>query len=586
METDLGLTLREGTVFSQNTMRERRIDPRTEVSLEAEYLLQADDAWCPGTLQNLSAQGVALLIEAEPPGQTELRGIRFTIPAEEGEPECRIEVGAEIVRSWRPTGMTQGSCGLGLRFVDMDQGQFKQIQRFVFNRLTREPIVGLDRNERITIQRPIAVRFGRFEEFVDEVSENLSMTGMFIKAKQPSAPGSIFDLEFVLGDDFPLVEARAEVVWTRLTDGGPHRPVGMGVRFLSLDPSSRKVIRRLVMNRRQENAVRSPQAIGSSVAVPPDSNAVPPPETDTGLEARALKMPADPPEAESVRQSLEETSAENQQLRADLERAAEAERSLREQVGDTNAALVESESRRAELSEQVAAVSAARDGLYQELERLRASDAPPGEDDGRANGKPRRAAMLATGMVLGALLLFAFRDLIPRVDGLAWPGGPETEDATDIEPAYGPTAEPVEPTPSPAMAETSSTTAAEEMAPAPTRDEADLATVESTVRAWASSWSQQQVARYLSFYSSGFQPQSGMPRADWEAQRRERILAPEWIGITVSLLEPAVEGPRRVSVSFDQTYKTPSYGDTVRKTLMLIRENGDWKIADERSRPI
>ncbi len=38
----------------------------------------------------------------------------------------------------------------------------------------------------------------------------------------------------------------------------------------------------------------------------------------------------------------------------------------------------------------------------------------------------------------------------------------------------------------------------------------------------------------------------------------------------------------RARVSFDQSYRSNLYSDDMRKTLELVREDGRWKIVEER----
>jgi Flp pilus assembly protein TadD len=76
------------------------------------------------------------------------------------------------------------------------------------------------------------------------------------------------------------------------------------------------------------------------------------------------------------------------------------------------------------------------------------------------------------------------------------------------------------------------------------------------VRAWAQAWSRQDVDGYLRFYAKDFRTPKGEPRADWERSRRQRILAPK--SITVTLDAPRVnrEGEARATITFSQTYKS------------------------------
>ena len=99
--------------------------------------------------------------------------------------------------------------------------------------------------------------------------------------------------------------------------------------------------------------------------------------------------------------------------------------------------------------------------------------------------------------------------------------------------------------------------------------------------AWARAWSDQRVDDYLVFYAADFRPPGRMDRRAWEDLRRSRITKPRYIEITLDAIEPALLNDRRARVSFEQTYRSDSYRDTVRKSFELVRDDGDWKILVE-----
>ncbi len=99
---------------------------------------------------------------------------------------------------------------------------------------------------RVPLQRKIILKFQHFDGFSIEASRNISLTGMFIRTDSPEPPGAVFMFEVWVGDDYQLVHGVGEVVWERRRADGPNRPPGMGVRFLKLDPDSRRVISGLV----------------------------------------------------------------------------------------------------------------------------------------------------------------------------------------------------------------------------------------------------------------------------------------------------------------------------------------------------
>ena len=99
---------------------------------------------------------------------------------------------------------------------------------------------------RVPLERKVSLKFKEFRGFIIEISHNVSLGGMFIATASPKPPGTIFDFELSLTDDFKLVQGIGEVVWVREADAGPGHPPGMGVRFLDLSPESRRLVQRIV----------------------------------------------------------------------------------------------------------------------------------------------------------------------------------------------------------------------------------------------------------------------------------------------------------------------------------------------------
>lgn len=106
---------------------------------------------------------------------------------------------------------------------------------------------------RISLERKISIRFPHFQGFLTEYSSNVSITGMFIRARFPQRPGTILDFEFNLNDGLKLIRGTGEVIWVRRKDE-EDLPAGMGIRFLRLDAESRRLIRWAVEKQIDEGA--------------------------------------------------------------------------------------------------------------------------------------------------------------------------------------------------------------------------------------------------------------------------------------------------------------------------------------------
>jgi hypothetical protein len=103
------------------------------------------------------------------------------------------------------------------------------------------------------------------------------------------------------------------------------------------------------------------------------------------------------------------------------------------------------------------------------------------------------------------------------------------------------------------------------------------------VRGWAAAWAGQRVEDYLSFYADNFVPSPGGDHGEWVDQRRRRLSRPAFIEVTVARLTVGEVGSSLVRASFEQSYRSSTYQDRVRKILDMELQDGVWKIVAERS---
>jgi len=94
--------------------------------------------------------------------------------------------------------------------------------------------------ERVTINK----EFESFDAFIQEYVTNISLTGVFIRSKNPLPVGTSVNLKFtVIMDDIETIEGTGEVV--RVEEDPP----GMGVVFTQLTGYSQQLIGRLLTRR-------------------------------------------------------------------------------------------------------------------------------------------------------------------------------------------------------------------------------------------------------------------------------------------------------------------------------------------------
>jgi tetratricopeptide (TPR) repeat protein len=109
------------------------------------------------------------------------------------------------------------------------------------------------------------------------------------------------------------------------------------------------------------------------------------------------------------------------------------------------------------------------------------------------------------------------------------------------------------------------------------------ADVLASVNRWAKAWSSRNADAYLANYAKTFTPDNRQSRAAWAAARKERVSTPKKINVQV--VDPVIEmvSPNEARVVFRQNYESDTLNTRSRKTLTLVREDGDWRISRERS---
>ena len=120
---------------------------------------------------------------------------------------------------------------------------------------------------------------------------------------------------------------------------------------------------------------------------------------------------------------------------------------------------------------------------------------------------------------------------------------------------------------------------------APTKPEPSSASTDDdaarVLASWAESWSHKDAKAYLGFYASDFKTPGGESRSAWATERTKRVTKPGPIHVTIEGARVTPEGSN-VVVRFRQHYKSASLSTSANKTLLMTRQNGQWKILQER----
>jgi tetratricopeptide (TPR) repeat protein len=131
----------------------------------------------------------------------------------------------------------------------------------------------------------------------------------------------------------------------------------------------------------------------------------------------------------------------------------------------------------------------------------------------------------------------------------------------------------------PAATESQATSAAK---PAAQTAKADTDAVLAAVNGWAKEWSSKNADAYLAYYAPNFQVPGGEARANWEATRRDRIVKPKLIQVTIGSPKVSFDANGRAIVKFRQGYKSDALSTSGAKTLTLVKNNDRWQIVQER----
>jgi tetratricopeptide (TPR) repeat protein len=106
--------------------------------------------------------------------------------------------------------------------------------------------------------------------------------------------------------------------------------------------------------------------------------------------------------------------------------------------------------------------------------------------------------------------------------------------------------------------------------------------IQKMVESWASAWSDQNTASYLTHYSKDFLTPNGMSRKAWESERHARIDGKGRINVKIESLKVKIDG-NNADAKFRQIYTSDQLKANSRKTLELIKQNGKWLIKQERT---
>ncbi|MDH5435768.1 MAG: tetratricopeptide repeat protein [Gammaproteobacteria bacterium] len=103
----------------------------------------------------------------------------------------------------------------------------------------------------------------------------------------------------------------------------------------------------------------------------------------------------------------------------------------------------------------------------------------------------------------------------------------------------------------------------------------------AVLHGWSKAWSAQKPKDYLMYYAPDFQTPGGMPRKIWEKRRHERLLKPNFIKVKVEQTEIVFINDTTARLRFLQDYHSNHFRDKIKKTFIMQKVNGNWRISKE-----
>ncbi|EAR60418.1 tetratricopeptide repeat protein [Neptuniibacter caesariensis] len=100
---------------------------------------------------------------------------------------------------------------------------------------------------------------------------------------------------------------------------------------------------------------------------------------------------------------------------------------------------------------------------------------------------------------------------------------------------------------------------------------------------WSKAWSAKDYQGYIDSYTAEYRPNAKLTHSQWTAQRQARLSKPKFIKVSLNDIKVKLLRDNLAEAKFEQRYQSDTYKDAVRKRIMLIKTDDEWKISLERS---
>ena len=140
----------------------------------------------------------------------------------------------------------------------------------------------MNRPPRVNVTFKVNLKYPDRSTFVERFSQNISRTGLFVRAQDPLSVGSRVTFDYRLLDGTQVLRGTGVVRWVRLPEESqePTNPPGMGIEFIDLDPASELLVQDIV------------RQFGEGSRAPKRPKAVAPRAPTSGSASRAGSTPS------------------------------------------------------------------------------------------------------------------------------------------------------------------------------------------------------------------------------------------------------------------------------------------------------
>jgi uncharacterized protein (TIGR02266 family) len=122
----------------------------------------------------------------------------------------------------------------------------------------------------------VRLRYPDLETFIEKYAPNVTRGGIFLASREPRPVGDVLRFEVMLRQGGPVLSGEGRVTWVKqFNPAEPHRPYGMGVQFIYVDPPARPVLESLLKKKDVSRSGSQPVVVTSERRAEPRQPAAP-----------------------------------------------------------------------------------------------------------------------------------------------------------------------------------------------------------------------------------------------------------------------------------------------------------------------